>query len=533
MGTRPGTDVASAISTLLVAVGVVLVVASGLIVGFTDTPTRAVPDGGRPGNLPGIGGVAMTFLLVTVAALVVAADIRCGAGLRHPGAEAGAGQPGRRVPAVRLRDDRVAARLDRRLSRRRIRRRVPLRRTGCGEQRLVPAADVSITPILQRVAYAWGLTVIEIAVLGRLVVGLMMARRARFAAVARTMFTHRTEDREGLPEEWARRVGHAMFLARLKNLVPAVFTVFAVTGMMLSLVAGYEQLATDRPRVVDPLPSWLDSLVGWMSGLSVGGAGWLAWLGTWALTGLAAALLVLGRGAIRAENARRGINVVWDVVAFWPRKIHPFVPPPYSQQVVAGLRRRISWHLGELHDPTAEPPTRPATRVVVAAHSQGSLITVAALLWLTPAEARRVGLVTFGSQLQQQFARAFPAAVDVVLLRVLPDQLGSRWRNLYRDTDPIAGPVLSWRHRTVAEPDTAVSDNFDTPTNRDTVPPLSDRVDPPHGLRRCGPDWRLLDPVPADVGLMAAPVADLRGHSDYPADPSWAAAVQQVLPPLR
>jgi len=37
----------------------------------------------------------------------------------------------------------------------------------------------------------------------------------------------------------------------------------------------------------------------------------------------------------------------------------------------------------------------PASRVVVAGHSQGSLIAVAALLWLTPQRRTKVGLVTF------------------------------------------------------------------------------------------------------------------------------------------
>jgi len=167
-------------------------------------------------------------------------------------------------------------------------------------------------------------------------------------------------------------------------------------------------------------------------------------LGTWALAAMAGLLLLLGRGAIRENGVRRGVNAVWDVVAFWPRSAHPFVPPPYSQRVVMDLRDRIRFHLGN-HPTTAN--IQPATSVVVAAHSQGSLLAFsAALLWLTPAERSRVGLVTFGSQLQVAFPRAFPAYVNVVAIRSLLVGLDGRWVNLYRDTDAIAGPVLSYDH---------------------------------------------------------------------------------------
>ena len=125
--------------------------------------------------------------------------------------------------------------------------------------------------------------------------------------------------------------------------------------------------------------------------------------------------------------------------------MHPFVPPPYSQLAVADLRQRIRWHLGAGPVTTAPSPA-PASHVVVAAHSQGSLIALSALLWLSAEERARVGFLTFGSQLQVQFPRAFPAYVDVEVLRWLLAAYEGRWLNLYRDTDAIAGPVLSWGH---------------------------------------------------------------------------------------
>ena len=178
-------------------------------------------------------------------------------------------------------------------------------------------------------------------------------------------------------------------------------------------------------------------------------------IGQATLLGLAAGAVLLARGAIRAEGARRGLNVIWDVIAFWPRSVHPFVPPPYAQEVVPALVRRICWHLGipdPLRDTSAEPGEEtaetmnddPAAAVVVAAHSQGSLISLAALLW-PPEEARdRVRWLTFGSQLRQQFPRAFPHNVRVESLRYA--QLQHGWLSLYRDTDPIAGPVDELGH---------------------------------------------------------------------------------------
>ena len=131
-------------------------------------------------------------------------------------------------------------------------------------------------------------------------------------------------------------------------------------------------------------------------------------LGALTLIALAGLLMTTARQSLRARDRQRVVNVVWDVVSFWPRSVHPFVPPPYSQFAVQSLRDRIRHHLGTCTE--AEPSTTEvADAVVVEAHSQGSFISVAALLWLNPQELARVGFLTFGSQLQVIFPRAFPA----------------------------------------------------------------------------------------------------------------------------
>lgn len=385
---------------------------------------------------------------------------------------------------------------------------------------------VAIPPLLQRVAYAWGLTAVLILVLVvAFVIGYVL-RREEFIDRAAEAFQFGVRPAPRLSAAWLRRVGRAMYLARAKNHLQLVFWVFAGFGMLLSLAAGIEHCSIRSGSRCVPVSLWQPFGV-LSEPANPDGISPMIWLGTSLLVSLAVLLVFLGRGAIGSESMRRGVSVIWDVIAFWPRSAHPFVPPPYSQRAVADLRRRISWHLGTLLDPQVPDPKRPASRVVVAAHSQGSLIAVAALLWLTPDERARVGFVTFGSQLRQQFVRAFPAHVDVSVLGWLWSRYGGRWRNLYRDTDAIAGPVLSWNHSAELHGQRPQSRRID---GWDRL--YDDTVDPESGRRDCGPDWRLLDPTPSDIAQMASAVATLRGHGDYPADPDWPKALAEVLPPV-
>ena len=134
------------------------------------------------------------------------------------------------------------------------------------------------------------------------------------------------------------------------------------------------------------------------------------------------------------------------------------------------------------------------------AHSQGSFISVAALLWLNPHELSRVGFLTFGSQLQVIFPRAFPAYASYGVLTLLDRALGGRWINLFRDTDPIAGPVLSWAH-TGEEDQQALRSRRLGPRGGHGGA-VAARARPPArrsgtGRRECGRDWRPARPEPA------------------------------------
>ncbi|MPZ93733.1 MAG: hypothetical protein GEU96_02220 [Propionibacteriales bacterium] len=365
-------------------------------------------------------------------------------------------------------------------------------------------------PVLERMAHAWGLTMLLLVVM--LVLG-----------VAVVLVSRRTHEREAVaafgwaqprtvPDRWRRRIATARAVARLKNQIPLVFIVFAVFGMALCAVAAWEFSGTPVPAV--------ERRLGWMSAERVDGQSQiLINVGAWSLVALAGLLLLVGRRAVQEHGPRRAVNVIWDVVSFWPHSTHPFVPPAYSQSAVPELRDRIRWHLGTLGP---ESNRDPADCVVVAAHSQGSLIAFAAMLWLTEDEVQKVALLTFGSQLQVAFARAFPAYVDYDLVDRVHRTLDGRWVNLYRDTDPIAGPVLSWDHSSSGDPRPA-SRRVGAADRR-----TPDAVRPVTGRRECGGDWRLLDPAPVDADLQAGCVSRLLRHGDFPDSPDWAEAIEAI-----
>ncbi len=361
---------------------------------------------------------------------------------------------------------------------------------------------IVVPEMLSRAVYAWGLTV-ALALMIALVAGVDLLRRRRgFAARADAAFA--ASGYPEIPARWTSRIGTAMWAARAKNHVVGVLLSFVVGGVVFSLAAAFEAaapLVAGRP-VGRFWPEWF--LLTASEQHPRQGTAFVLAVGTLVLAGVAVGLVLLGRAAVLGASTRRGVNVVWDVIAFWPRAAHPFVPPPYSQAVIPRLDRRIQHHLDG------------GAAVAVCGHSQGSLIVFATLV--RRGSLAGVGLVTFGSQLQVLFARAFPAYVDLDTITGLEARLDRRWRNLYRDTDPLAGPVLSWDHRS-AEPQ--------WPGRVDGHP-----VERRPGCLEYGPEWRLLDPPVPDPALQDHPFAQLRRHGDYWTDPAWPSAVIDVAAPV-
>lgn len=161
---------------------------------------------------------------------------------------------------------------------------------------------------------------------------------------------------------------------------------------------------------------------------------WTTSFGSWAIIGIGGALLALIVRARSSRDLRRQIGIVWDLTTFWPRTAHPLAPPCSAERSVPQLVEHIAnW-------------TRMDRRVVVSAHSQGSVLAVAALAQLSPQERTHVRLLTYGSPLRRLYGRYFPAyfgtkVLEHVLADLTPDTGEPRWINLVRPTDPIGGTV--------------------------------------------------------------------------------------------
>jgi hypothetical protein len=162
---------------------------------------------------------------------------------------------------------------------------------------------------------------------------------------------------------------------------------------------------------------------------------------TWVVTLIPWAAVAVVLSGYRDRGRRRQLGVLWDVGMFWPRAFHPLAPPSYAERAVPDLEERI----GRL---TKDRNGRQG-RVLLMAHSQGTVLAAAALRQLASAEGtarRRVALVTYGAPLARLYRRAFPAYFGDGMFAELDGDLGAgrtRWRNYHRKTDLIGGPVFT------------------------------------------------------------------------------------------
>lgn len=209
---------------------------------------------------------------------------------------------------------------------------------------------------------------------------------------------------------------------------------------------------------------------------------------SWVVTALPAAGVGLMIQAYRTRGRRKTVGILWDVFAFWPRWFHPLAPPCYAERAIPELQYRVL----EL--------TQPSGRVVVSAHSQGTVTSTVALGMLPDANLERIAYVTYGSALSYLqpllFPDHFPETTVHLASRLseAPAKAGlTPWRNLWRRTDPIGGSVP------------ASMDPEDCIPLCDPVPPLS---------------WCQI----------CSPVA---GHSHYLEDPAYVAHIAALTPALR
>lgn len=141
------------------------------------------------------------------------------------------------------------------------------------------------------------------------------------------------------------------------------------------------------------------------------------------------------RASFGNRDARRGLAVVWDLGSFWPRWYHPLAAPSYTPVAVPDLQVFID----EL--------SRDDTAVILAAHSQGTVLGMVSLLsaHLSDDQLRRVAFLTYGSPIAHLYEKLFPAHFDRAridqLCQMFTQEDTALWLNLWRDTDPIGGPI--------------------------------------------------------------------------------------------
>jgi hypothetical protein len=220
-----------------------------------------------------------------------------------------------------------------------------------------------------------------------------------------------------------------------------------------------------------------------------------AWLAVAAVVGAYLAV----RSGLRNEATRRKIGMVWDVASFFPRSFHPFAPPSYAARAVPEIQARIREKVGN------------GERVILAGHSQGSVIAAAVMASLPATVTAGTALVTYGSPLGSIYRPFFPMAtsdqlIEGIAAKVGPGPEGAHpllWANFYRRTDPIAGRAFK------------PGELEDRALRTELTEALTKLGRHP----RAG-DVELEDPWEPQV-VPFRPVPRLRVHAGYESDPAW------------
>ncbi|PSK67603.1 hypothetical protein B0E53_00413 [Micromonospora sp. MH33] len=328
----------------------------------------------------------------------------------------------------------------------------------------------ALGPLEPPVAYWWaalaGLTAL-LVVAAAATITLLISRRRRRA------YAHRVaeQDYPRVPASASSRLRVVReTIARshvTEELGPTLVAFFVISSIGLAAVA------------LDLVGIGPAQLVAEISGRRDGSAVLVAYVsdvGIWVISLLVIGLLILGFRAYRSAEARRLVAVLWDLGTFWPRTVHPFAPPCYAARAVPELTKRVSAL-------AAQGP------VVISGHSHGSVLAAAAVLQLPPAALSRVALLTHGCPLRRIYARLYPAYLGQQTMCDLGERLDWRWRNLWRDTDPIGGAVFDRRHGASPVCDNPAAEAVDvrlrdpravTIDPADTVPPPVERHWPYH-----------------------------------------------------
>ncbi|WP_117669900.1 hypothetical protein [Micromonospora sp. MW-13] len=327
-----------------------------------------------------------------------------------------------------------------------------------------------VGPLDPPVAYWW-------AALAGLAALLVVAAAAAATLVLSRRRRHDLAERV-IEQDYPQAPSHAA--PRLRTVRQAIARSHATEELGPMLVAFFVISSLGLATIVLDLfgigPTQLAARVGGQRGGAAVLAAYVTDAGIWIVSLLVIGLVIVGYRAYRSVETRRVVAVLWDLGTFWPRAVHPFAPPCYAARAVPELAKRVS---------------ALATRgpVVLSGHSHGSVLAVATILQLPPTVLHRVALLTHGSPLHRIYARLYPAYFGGPTLCALGDRLDWRWRNLWRATDPIGGPIFQ-HHRGAPPPcDPPAGEAVDvrlrdpravTIDPADTVPPPVERHWPYH-----------------------------------------------------
>ncbi|MBT2409713.1 hypothetical protein J7I94_03940 [Streptomyces sp. ISL-12] len=327
------------------------------------------------------------------------------------------------------------------------------------------------------VLLTWQASVIPPLLVVVLALCALLARRAWSRARAERAAVAGDHAAEAGDPARTRRIAAVRAMAGLTDLAPLLVAVVSTATFLLGMGALAGALTTGRTPAKAAEGTYA---------VVHGAAQTAQAVGSW-LIGLGFILFVTwGRRAYKDASARRTIGILWDVGTFWPRAAHPFAPPCYAERAVPDL----TWRM-------ATCPRATGGKLVLSGHSQGSVLAAAAAWQLEPSARGRVALLTYGSPLERLYGRWFPAHFGPAALASLHQEIDC-WRNLYRHTDPIGGPVR-------------------LPGD-------------------CGPEVdreALKDPLSYGRTAEHPLPAPILGHGDYQADPAFAEERRRLLARLR
>jgi hypothetical protein len=267
------------------------------------------------------------------------------------------------------------------------------------------------------------------------------------------------------PREKKARARSAAMVRILAQSVESVSWIFAVACL---LTVGVTAAAIWRYLSLSGRTSSWFPRTGWIMSVPTAGA--------WLVTTGAVAMMALAYAAYRNRNTRRLVGILWDVTTFWPRANHPLTPACSAERAVPQLADRI-----------AALTTHDSDRLVLSAHSQGTVLGAAALLRLNQdqdgARLGRVALLTYGCPLRRLYARSFPAYFSWDVLQQVREDVGSRWLNLWASTDPIGGTIVpaGYVMPQTGPPDAEVSERIRNVEWQMSPDPLTLGVDPRTG----------------------------------------------------